>query len=207
MRPTISKLYTIRYFISWGRESYIEVQTTRPETIFGDLALAVHPTDKRYKQYIGREALVPIVNRKIRVIADEAVDKTFGTWALKITPAHDATDFDIWERHNLALSYYAIDKNGNWTSHAWTDYAGLEVDKYFENFIDALRDIGNLIEVRDYENSIPYCDRCGTKIQPITSEQWFVDVSEYAKLALEKIDSQEIQVFPEIYRYVSSMAR
>ena len=197
MKPTLSKLYTIRYFVSWGRENYIEVQTTRPETIFWDLAIAVHPADKRYKQYIGREVLVPVINRKIPVIADEAVDRAFGTWALKITPAHDPLDFDIWERHGLALDFYAIDKNGNRTNNAWPDYAGLEVEKYYSNFIDTLTDIGNLMEVKDYENSNPYCHRCGTKIQPMTSEQWFVDMSEYARLALEKIDNQDIQVFPE----------
>lgn len=197
MKPTTSKLYTIRYFVSGGRESYIEVQTTRPETIPGDLAIAVNPSDKRYKQYIGREALVPMVNRKIPIIADEDVDKAFGTGALKITPAHDATDFDIWERHNLALDFYAIDKNGCWTSHAGSDFAGLEVEKYFDNFIDNLTDIWNLMSVKDYENNIPHCERCGTKIQPITSEQRFVDVSEYARLAMEKIDHHDIDVFPE----------
>lgn len=204
MKPTLSKLYTIRYFVSARKDNYIEVQTTRPETIFGDLAIAVNPADKRYKQYIWREALVPITNAKIPIIADEAVDIAFGTWALKITPAHDATDFEIWQRHNLALDHYAIDKNGYWTNNAknntitwWHDFSGLEVEKYFDNFIDALTDIGNLIEVKDYENSNPYCDRCGTKIQPITSEQRFVDVSDYAKQALDEIDNQDIQVFPE----------
>lgn len=197
MKPTASKLYTIRYFVSWGRENYLEVQTTRPETIFGDVALAVHPLDKRYKQYIGREALVPIINRKIPIIADEEVDKSFGTWVLKITPAHDPLDFEIGERHQLPADIYAIDKNGSWTSNAGPDLVWLSVDKYFPNFIDAITDIWNLIEVQDYENNTPYCDRCGTKIQPLTSEQRFINVSDYAKIALEKIDSQEIKVFPE----------
>lgn len=103
------KLYYVKYFIE-GKGESITIATTRPETIFADVAIAVSPHDKRYKKMVGKKVLIPIINRPIPIIADEAVDMTFGTGALKVTPTHDMTDFDIGQRHNLPLDIYAIDK-------------------------------------------------------------------------------------------------
>ncbi len=162
------------------------------------MAIAVHPSDKRYKQYIGKEVIVPFVNRKIPIIADESVDMSFGTGVLKITPAHDQTDFDIGTKHNLPLDIFALDKSGKRSSIV-PEFAGCELDKFFDTYIERLKEIGNLIEIQEYENNVPRCERCETKIEPMAGEQWFVDVKEYAEKAISSIDEGVVKVYPERY--------
>lgn len=199
MEQTTSKLYQIRYFLIGWKNIHIDVYTTRPETIPADVALAVHPLDKRYKSIIWKSVMVPFVNRKIPVISDESVDMHFGSWVLKITPAHDATDFEIGTKHNLPLDVFAIDKQGRWTG-AVPEFAGCEVEKFFDTYKERLKEIGNLIGVEEYENSTPHCERCATKIEPLASEQWFVDVKEYAQRTLEVIDNGTVSVFPDRFK-------
>lgn len=194
--PSKSKLYQIRYFLIGWKNIHIDVFTTRPETIPADVALAVHPQDKRYKQFVGKEVMVPFVNRKIPVITDDTVDMSFGSWVLKITPTHDQTDFDIGTKHNLPLDVFAIDKFGKWSTML-PEFGGMEVEKFFDTYLERLKEIGNLIGIEDYENSTPHCERCATKIEPLASEQWFVDVKEYADSALSAIDNGEIKLYPE----------
>lgn len=162
MLPSKSKLYQVRYFLIGWKNNHLDVFTTRPETIPADVALAVHPLDKRYKWIVGKEVMVPFVNRKIPVIADESVDMNFGTGVLKITPAHDQTDFDIGSRHNLPLDIFAIDKWGK-RSGMVPEFGGMEIEKFFDNYMLRLSEIGNLIDTQEYENSTPHCERCGTR--------------------------------------------
>lgn len=196
MEVSKSKLYQVRYFLIGWKNIHIDVYTTRPETIPADVALAVHPADKRYKHIIWKEVMVPFVNRKIPVITDESVDMAFGSWVLKITPAHDQTDFDIGSKHGLPLDMFAIDKQGKWTNSV-PEFAGYEIEKFFDTYIERLKEIGNLIAVQEYENSTPHCERCNTKIEPLASEQWFMDVKEYAQKSMEVIDDGIVKVYPE----------
>lgn len=199
MIPTKSKLYQVRYFLIGGKNNHLDVYTTRPETIPADVALAVHPADKRYKGIVGKEVMVPFVNRKIPIIADESVDMSFGSGVLKITPTHDQTDFDIGTRHNLPTDIFAIDKQGKRASVV-PEFGGMEVEKFFDNYILRMQEIGNLIATQEYENNTPHCERCATRIEPLASEQRFVDVKEYAEKTLEVIDNQTIQVYPERFQ-------
>lgn len=196
MIPSKSTLYQVRYFLIGGKNVHIDVFTTRPETIPADVALAVNPLDKRYKHLVGKEVMVPFVNRKIPVIAEESVDMDFGTGVLKITPTHDATDFDIGTKHGLPLDTFAVDKNGKWSAMV-PEFAGMEVETFFDTYIDRLKEIGNLIGETEYENSVPHCERCGHKIEPMASEQWFVDVNEYAEKSMQAIDTAQVHIHPE----------
>lgn len=196
MNPTSSKLYRIRYFLVGGKNVNIDVYTTRPETIPADVALAVHPSDKRYKQLIGKEVIVPMINRKIPIIADESVDMEFGSWVLKITPAHDYLDFELWVKHNLPLDIFAFDKQWKWSSLV-TEFAGYDIDSFFDTYIERLKEIGNLMEIVDHENTTPHCERCATRLEPMASDQWFVDIKEYADKALQALDESTVHVYPE----------
>jgi len=190
------KLYYIRYFVEW-KWVYIPVATTRPETMFADVAVAVHPKDKRYKKYIWKKVIIPIINRSIPVIADESVDPTFWTGALKITPTHDPDDFLIAQKHNLPMDKYAIDKDWKFTSEAGPDFAWRDVYKDFDRIITYLEEIDNLEKIEDYVHKVPYCSRCWTRIQPMTSLQWFVDVSEAAKASIEAVKSWVVKIHPD----------
>ncbi|MEF2175978.1 MAG: valine--tRNA ligase [Candidatus Absconditabacteria bacterium] len=190
-----NKLYYIRYFIE-GKGDSITVATVRPETMFGDVAIAVNPRDKRYKKFIGKHVLIPIVNKQIPVIADEGVDVMFGTGALKITPTHDPVDYEIGKKHGLPMDCYAIDKDGKLTDLAG-EFAGKEVDTVFDNIIQYLTEIGNLESVEDYLTKIPHCERCNTRIQPLVSQQWFVDVKEAAEKAIDQVNNGQVQIIPE----------
>ncbi len=189
------KLYYINYFVEW-KWYYIPVATVRPETIFGDVAVAVNPYDKRYKKYIGKNVLIPIINKPIPIIADEWVDISFGTWVLKITPTHDSHDFEIWKKHWLPLDHYAIASNWKLTELAW-EFAGHKVEDVFENIIQYLDEIGNLEKVEKYTNNQPFCERCGSVIQPMVSEQWFMDVSSAAESCVDYVKNKEIDIYPE----------
>jgi valyl-tRNA synthetase len=189
------RFYHLKYFLE-GKGESITVATTRPETIFADVAIAVSPHDKRYKKMIGKKVLIPIINRAIPIIADEAVDMTFGTGALKVTPAHDLTDFEIGKRNNLPLDVFAIDKAGNFTAQAGI-YAGRKVDDAFEGFVQELGEINNLEKMEPHTHTVPFCERSGTRIQPMVSQQWFFDVAEPAAKALSMINGGEVAVHPE----------
>jgi len=190
-----TKMYYVRYFVQWKWDS-ITVATIRPETIFADVAIAVHPKDRRYKKWIGRNVLVPIVNRPIPVIADESVQIDFGTWALKITPTHSEMDYDIAVNHELPMDRYALDKNNIFTEWAGEQFAWKPVYEFLENLVHYLDEIGNLEKIEDYKTTIPVCERTGTTVQPLLSQQWFMGVKHPADRIMESLENDEVNVHP-----------
>ena len=190
------KMYYVRYFVE-GKGDSIVVATVRPETIFADVAIAVHPKDRRYKKWIGKNVLIPIVNRAIPVIADEHVAIDFGTGALKITPTHAEVDYEIAKEHELSMEYYAFDKENKFTEWAGEELQWLDIYEYFDNLIQLLDEIGNLSEIKDHISSVPYCERTWVRVQPLLSAQWFMNVAPAAILVKEALAKQQVEVHPE----------
>lgn len=196
MKSTQSKLYYVRYFLEWWNDS-ITVATVRPETIFADVAIAVNPNDSRYSKYIGKKVIKPMTTQLIPIIWDEAVDADFGTWALKITPAHDTTDYEIAKRHNLPTDILAIDKNWNFTDICNEELIWKSVAKHKENIVTTLYETDNIIKELDYENNVPHCERCGTMIEPMVSEQRFVNIKDVATKTSQAISNWELKIYPQ----------
>ncbi len=190
------KMYYIRYFVE-GKGDNITIATVRPETIFADVAIAVHPKDRRYKKWIGKNVLIPIVNRTIPVIADDRVAIDFGTGALKITPTHSQTDREIARDHKLPMDRFAFDRNNKFTHWAGDELVGLNIYDYLENMLHQLGEIGNLVETKPHVSSVPYCTRTGCRVQPMLSQQRFMDVQEAADRIKVRFEKQEVQVYPE----------
>jgi len=189
-----AKLYYINYFVS-GSDNELVVATTRPETLLADQAVAVHPKDKRFKKLIGRKVILPIVNKEIIIIGDEMVDMNFGTGAVKITPAHDPTDFEVGKRHGLKLDYKVIDKNGYMTEEAGI-FAGQDALTARENVVELLRSKGNLVKIEPYTHKVGYCSRGGCRVESIVSTQWFVKASELAKRVMVGHKKGDFEIFP-----------
>jgi len=187
------KLYHVRYELVGGGS--ITIATTRPETMLGDTAVAVNPADKRYAYLVGRTAVLPLLGRELPVIADERVDIEFGTGGLKITPAHDTTDFDIGREHGLA-TVQAIGPDGRITA-AGEQYAGLSVEEARARVVADLQALGVLERVEDYPHTIATCDRCGTAIEPLISLQWFMRMDELKLPAVEAVRSGKVRFVPE----------
>ena len=177
-------------------KGYIEVATTRPETIPGDLAVAVNPNDERYKDLVGKNVLLPIMdNRKIPVIADDYVEMEFGTGAVKITPSHDPNDFEVGERHNLGqLKVFTDDGHLNELSGK---YNGLTREEAREKIIEDFEKLGYYAGKKEYHNSVGHCERCKTVIEPMISKQWFVKMEPLAKPALEAYRNGELNFVPD----------
>lgn len=190
-----TKMYYIRYFVQ-GKGDSITVATIRPETIFADVAIAVHPKDRRYKKRIGRNVLIPIVNRPIPVIADENVQIDFGTGALKITPAHAETDFEIAKEHNLPMDKFALDRDCVFTDLAGEEFAGKNAYEFMDNLVHYLNEIGNIEKVEDYKTTIPFCERTGVRVEPLLSQQRFMEVTQPAAKVKEAIESESVEVHP-----------
>lgn len=195
-KQVTTKLYYIKYFVQ-GKGESLTVATVRPETMFGDVAVAVHPKDRRYKKWIGKNVLIPIVNKQIPIIADESVSMEFGTGVLKITPSHAEEDFLIARKHNLPLEKYAIDKENNYTDHAGEELAGKNAYDFMDNLIQRLDEIGNLENMVDYETTVPYCERTWCRVQPLLSQQWFFDVHDAAVQVREHLDTNAVTIHPE----------
>jgi len=192
-----SKLYYIKYPIE-GEDEYVEIATTRPETILGDTAVCVHPEDERYKHLHGKYVLVPVLNRRVPIIQDEYVDREFGTGALKITPAHDENDSAIGLRHNLeTIDIFNEDGTLN-------ESAGLHISKdrfvAREDFVKDLEDGEFLIKTEDYTNSIGFSERTDAVIEPKLSTQWFCKMKEMAEPALENVMNDNIQFHPAKFK-------
>ncbi|MFA4964538.1 MAG: valine--tRNA ligase [Thermoleophilia bacterium] len=183
----------VRYPIEGGGS--VTIATTRPETMLGDTAVAVHPDDERYAGIVGKTATLPLLGRKLKIVADERVDPAFGTGALKITPAHDLTDFDIGRDHGLE-GIQAIGQDGLITA-AGGPYAGLPVEEAAARVIADLRALGVLENVEDYPHSVATCDRCGTPIEPLISEQWFMRMDELKEPATEVVRDGRVKFTPE----------
>jgi valyl-tRNA synthetase len=182
----------IRYPVDGDRS--VTIATTRPETMLGDTAVAVHPDDERYKDVVGKTATLPLIGRELKIVADERVDPEFGSGALKITPAHDLTDFDIGRTHGLE-TVQAIGQDGRITA-AGGPYAGLEVEEAAERVLADLRALGALEKVEDYAHSVATCDRCGTPIEPLISEQWFMDMDRLKEPATEVVRDGRVRFTP-----------
>lgn len=176
----------------------IVIATTRPETIFGDVAIAVNPTDIRYKKLIGKFALIPIINKKIPIISDISIDKTFGTGCVKITPCHDHNDFEIAKNHNLEhislFDKYGLLNNNNITPKK---YIGLKKEQALLSIINDLTIENKIIKKQNYKKNISVCYRCATEIELIESEQWFVKMEFFINQAISLIDEKKIKFIPE----------
>lgn len=193
------KLWHIKYPLE-DKSGYVVVATTRPETIPGDTAVAVHPNDKRYKKLIGKNVILPIINKKIPIIADTYVEKDFGSGVVKITPAHDPNDYAVGQRHNLEIVRIMND-DGLMNEFAGK-YSGLDRDECRKEIIKDLEQLGLLERVEDHINKTCHCERCGTIIEPIISKQWFVKMDTLAKRALEVVKKKEIKFYPQRFEKI-----
>ena len=191
----LGKLWTINYKVG---DSFIEIATTRPETLLGDTAVAVNPSDDRYKDLIGKTAIIPIVNREVEIIADDYVDVEFGSGCVKITPAHDFNDYEIGKRHNLEM-IRCLDFDGKIENHEFIpqELRGLDRFEAREKIIDMLKNQNLLKGVEDHQIQIPKGDRSKTILEPMVSEQWFVKTDEVAKKAIQVVEDDEIRFIPK----------
>ena len=176
----------------------IIVATTRPETIFGDVAIAVHPSDKKYSELIGKTVMIPLSGRHIPIIADEYVDKSFGTGAVKITPAHDPNDYEVGKRHNLA-PIWVIDEEGKMKACGEVPQEYHNLDRYEarEKIVNMLSYNNFLLRTKDHEHNVGKCQRCGTTIEPLLSEQWFVKMQPLAEEAINAVKDGRIKFVPQ----------
>ena len=186
------KLYYIRYFLKDSKD-YLVIATTRPETFFGDTALMVNPNDERYTKFIGKEALLPLSKKALKIIADEYVDKEFGTGVVKVTPAHDINDYEVGLRHNLEF-IKIFDEKGILNEHC-LEFQGLERLEAREKIVAKLNECGFIEKIEDYTNQVGYCYRCNNVVEPYISKQWFVK-KEIAKESIEKVALGESKFYP-----------
>ena len=194
------KMYHIRYKLDVPGEEYITIATVRPETIFGDTAICVHPKDDRYKHLVGKHAFVPMINRRIPIIADDYIEMEFGTGALKVTPAHDINDFNLGQKHGLEV-IETLNEDGTMNEEA-PMYVGkdrIEVRKIIAADLEAS---GNLVKLEDYVNQVGFSERTDAVVEPRLSLQWWVDMKQLAGPALEAVMSDEIQFHPAKFKNV-----
>ncbi len=201
VEPTPGQLYTLAYPLEGGGE--VQVATVRPETIFADVAIAVNPADERYRHLVGQRARIPLTQRYIPILADEAVLMDFGTGALKITPAHDPTDFEIGQRHGLEMPS-VIDLNGCLTGERVPErFRGLERFEARQKVVAALEEEGYLRQVQDYTIALGYSDRTKAPIEPLLLEQWFVRMKPVTEKVLQGLDKGEMRLVPERWEKVN----
>jgi valyl-tRNA synthetase len=187
-------LWHLRYQVE-GTDQYVEIATTRPETMFGDTGVAVHPDDERYKALVGKTLILPIVNRRIPLFADEYVDPKFGTGAVKVTPAHDPNDFEMGDRHQL--EQIKVIKNDGTMAENTGKYAGMDRYECRKQLVKDLDAMGVLVSVEEHEHAVGHCSRCHTTVEPLVSKQWFVKMDSLAKPAIEAVKSGRIKFVPE----------
>ena len=189
-------LWYIRYNFEEDSKNSITIATTRPETMFGDTAIAVHPKDKRYKKLIGKKIVIPIVNRAIPIIEDEYADPDQGSGAVKITPAHDFNDFEVGKRNNLEM-ISILDTNGALNENTPKDWQGIDRFEARELLLKQLEEKGYLVKAEPYLNSVPHGDRSDVIIEPYLTDQWYVDAKTLAKPAIENVENGETKFIPE----------
>ena len=192
-----SHLWHIRYQITGEKDRYIIVATTRPETMLGDTAVAVHPEDERYKDLVGKTCILPIMNKEIPIIADDFVDREFGTGCVKITPAHDMNDYQAGLKHNLEI-VEVFDENYK-MGDLVPEYKGMDLLEARKAIVKKLEEIGALVKTEDYTHNVGKCERCKTTIEPKISEQWFVSMKELAKRAADSVRNHEARFIPKKY--------
>jgi len=184
----------IRYPVK-DSDEYIVIATTRPETMLGDTAVAVHPEDERYRHLVGKTVILPLINREIPIIADEYVDKEFGTGAVKITPAHDPNDFEVGLRHNLP-QIRVMNDDATMNEHA-KQYQGMDRYEARKKIVEDLKELGLLIKIEGHTHNVGTCYRCSTVIEPIISKQWFVRMKPLAGPAIEVVKNGKIKFVPD----------
>ena len=189
-----SNLFYIKYKID-GENNFITIATTRPETMIGDTAVAINPNDVRYKNFMGKKIIVPIVNRKVKIISDNYVSIDQGSGALKVTPAHDFNDFAIGKRHNLEF-INIFKKNGKLNHNAPKEFVGLDRFEARKLIIKMLKEKGLLEKIENIKNAVPYGDRSNSIIEPLLTEQWFVDAKYLARKAIQVVKKNKTNFFP-----------
>lgn len=187
-------LWYIKYYlVGGGQKDYITVATTRPETLLGDVAVAVHPDDERYKKFTGKEVIVPIVNRKVPILADDFVEKDYGTGAVKITPAHDVNDFEVGQRHKLDI-ISVISKKGTMLKNTGK-YSDLNIKEARKEILKDLEKEGLVLKVEDITHNVGKCYRCSTVVEPLVSNQWFVKTKHLAEPAISCLRKDLLENF------------
>ena len=194
-REEDAKLYYIRYPLKDSSDEYVIVATTRPETMLGDTAVAVNPKDDRYKKYVGKIAILPLVGRELPIVADKYVDPEFGTGAVKITPAHDLNDFELGKRHGLK-EINIINDDGTTNDNAGK-YANLSIKQAREKVLEDLEEQGYMEKIENYKHSLGHCYRCDAIIEPYLSQQWFVKMKDLALPAIKAVQEGETSFVPE----------
>lgn len=201
-------LWYIRYPLTDGGGEVV-VATTRPETMLGDTAVAVHPSDKRMQKFIGKTVKLPLTNREIPILADEMVDMEFGTGAVKITPAHDPNDFEVAERHDLP-KISVIDHEGRITHEAPEAYRGLATKEARKKVVDDLKEQGFLVKTESIKHSVGHCYKCHNVIEPLLRKQWFIDMEPLAAAAIKELKADKIAFYPagkkaQLIRYLEGL--
>ena len=186
--------YHIKYYLK-DSDQWLEVATTRPETMIGDSGIAVNPEDDRYKDIVGKTAILPLVGRELPIVADDYVDMEFGTGVVKMTPAHDPNDFEVGLRHDLE-QINVMNEDGTMNEKCGK-YAGMDRNECRKAIIADLKEEGYLIKIKEHEHAVGTCYRCHTTIEPRLSEQWFVKMDELAKPAIEILKNEELQFVPD----------
>lgn len=192
-----SHLWQIRYKITGTEDQYVIVATTRPETMLGDTAVAVHPEDERYQSLVGKTCILPIVNKEIPIIADDFVEKEFGTGCVKITPAHDMNDYACGQRHGLEM-IEVFDENFK-MGNLVPEYAGMDLLEARKKIVEKLKQMGALVKEEEYTHNVAKCERCKHTIEPKISEQWFVKMQDLAKRAADSVRQGKTRFVPERY--------
>jgi valyl-tRNA synthetase len=198
-RREIDTLYSIAYDVEGGGS--VTIATVRPETMLGDTAVAVHPEDERYRELVGRSAILPLVGRHLPIIADDYVKMDFGTGQLKVTPAHDPNDFEIGSRHDLD-QVSVIGEDGCMTAEAGERFAGLTVMQAREAVVTELDREGRIVAREEYEHEVPYSHRSGERIEPLISLQWFMGMDELARPAIDAVLDGRVRIVPDNHRRV-----
>ncbi len=189
-------LWYFKYPVDGQPDRFLTVATTRPETMLGDTAVAVHPDDERYQDLIGKHCILPIVGRKIVIVADEYADPETGSGAVKITPAHDFNDFEVGRRHDLEM-INVLDRKGRINENAPSDYLGLDRFEARKKVVAAIEELGLLDKIEPHTHMVPYGDRGGVPIEPYLTEQWYVDAETLAKPAIEAVETGKTKFVPE----------
>ena len=195
-KETVGKMYYYKYPVKGEDGVFIHIATTRPETMFGDTAVAVSKDNEKLKHLIGKECIIPIINRAIPIIADDHADPEKGTGAVKITPAHDFNDFEVGRRHNLPMINIL---NPDATLNENTPFAGMDTQSARKATINKLEELGLMEKIEDHPMVIPYGDRSNTVIEPMLTDQWFVDAPTLAKEAIRVVENGEMQFVPKSY--------
>ena len=202
------RLWFIKYPLK-EQKTNITIATTRPETLLGDVAIAVHPSDQRYQHLIGQRALLPLTDREIPIIADKRVQSDFGTGAVKITPAHDFLDFEIGSEHQLQ-PLEVISKEGLLNENVPKKFVGLRVDQGRKAVVERLKKENLLEKVLDYEHQVGHCYKCESVLEPLLADQWFVDMKLLAKAVIKSLEADEVKIYPaskkqELITYLSQL--